>query len=92
MAELRIDNIELVAELAFQKIDLVLERDQNVAHFALRERGRCAAAAAIEHGHIGEQLGDELLRLVVALLGLECIAPGGEIRIASVARGLGNWE
>src|SRR5262245_34043228 len=39
-AERRIDDVELVAKLGFQEFDLVLERDENVAHVALRECGR----------------------------------------------------
>ena len=62
MLGLRIDDVELVgAEFLADQRRLVLEGDQHVALVALGECGGGAAAAAVEHRHVGEQLADELL-------------------------------
>ena len=69
---------------------LVLPGQQHVAHAALHEGVRGTAGAGVEHRHVLEQLGDELLGLgFVAALLLQGIAPGGQVVPARPAGGLG---
>jgi hypothetical protein len=60
------DDVELGAELLFQQEGLVLPGDQHVALVALGEGDGRAARTGVQHRHVGEQLGDEVLRLGVA--------------------------
>jgi hypothetical protein len=57
-----VTRLELVlAELLGDAARLGLEGDQHVADLALDEGGGGGAAAGVEHRHVVENLGDELL-------------------------------
>ena len=67
----------------------VLPRQQHVADAALHESGGAAAGTGIQHRHVAEQIGDELLGLgLIAARLLQRPAPGREIVPAGAAGGL----
>ena len=88
--ERRHDDVEFVgAKLVEREEGLVLPSKQNVADAALREGGGRAARAGIEHRHVGVEILDELLVLVLVVAELLVgVSPGGEIVPARAARGL----
>src|SRR5690554_891566 len=80
-ADRRHDDLELpFAQLLDRQIGLVFPGDEYITQAALDESVSGASGAWIEYRHVGEQLTDELVSLVlIAAVLLQGITPGREI-------------
>ena len=86
--ERRRDDLEpVLAEFVDRQIGLVFPRQQHIADISLDEGHRRTPRAGIEHRHVLVEIADEIARLILRAVFLQCVAPRREIVPARAAGG-----